>query len=219
MASRQDTGRPAKRPRRPLPVPVDCPAPCGAFAFRPADGECGNEHRRFLGVRGFPVRASQRPWRIHPGGAPRGQRGGGPGGLDGRRRSAVRQGGPRAEAGIRAEDGAGIRHGRHGRRRSAPGDAAPVVLGERPDGRPGEGALYQSPRRSPPKPENRSRKTGGRTRDAVGEDAKRCPAEIICGAAMYRTYDSAPECQAGTGTDSNRGRRRFIPLVLDPTWR
>ena len=36
MAFRQDTGRPAKRPRRPLPVPVDCPAPCRAFAFRPA---------------------------------------------------------------------------------------------------------------------------------------------------------------------------------------
>ena len=82
----------------------------------------------------------------------------------------------------------------------------PWSLGGRPDGRPGAGALYQSPRRSPPKPENRSRKTSGGTRDAVGEDAKRRPAEIICGAAMYRTYDSAPEFQVGTGTDSSRGR-------------
>ena len=87
-----------------------------------ADDECGNEHRRFLGVRGFPVRAPQRPRRIHPGGAPHGQRRGGPGGLDGKRRSVVRQGGPRAEAGIRVEDCAGIRHDR-----------------------PGAGALYQSP--------------------------------------------------------------------------
>ena len=167
MASRQDTGRPAKRPRRPLPV--DCPAPCGGFRLRSgADDECGNEHRRFLGVRGFPVRASQRPRRIHPGGAPHGQRGGGSGGLDGRRRSAVRQGGPRSEAGIRAEDGAGIRHGRPGRRRSAPGDTAPVVLGERPDGRPGAGEFYQSLGSS-----RRNWKTGGRTQDAVGEDAKK----------------------------------------------
>ncbi len=66
---------------------------------------------------------------------------------------------------------------------------------------PGAGALYQGRREFSPKPENRRQ-----NRERLTGKVKRRPAEIICGAAMYRKHDSALECQAGTGTDSSRGR-------------
>ncbi len=105
--SQQGTGSPMRRPC--WPSPWTAGAVEGFSPLSGTDDECRNEYQRFLVVRDFPARPSQRPGRVDPGCSPHGRRGYGPRVPDGRCRSTGSQGGPRVAAGIREEDCEGIR--------------------------------------------------------------------------------------------------------------